>query len=106
MNTAAQPFTHTPRPPQTPVTHPEQRWYSRGPDGHRLRWLCRGALVNVSANQDDATANLDITHYADSGSASVRLDLTPAALRELARCFIDAAADIERGHPSHKEVQA
>lgn len=97
------PFTHTPRPAIVPDSHPTQRYF--GADSHK-------AICGIPNNhgRHDATAKVGVERIGhmpgaarlsvdswviEGTSFSTTIKLSPAQLRELARCLIDAAADIE-----------
>lgn len=97
------PFTHTPRPAIVPDSHPTQRYF--GADSHK-------AICGIPNNhgRHDATAKVGVERIGHMpGAAQLSVDSLPidgaafsftvtlraAQLRELARCLIDAAADIE-----------
>lgn len=97
------PFTHTPRPAIVPDSHPTQRYF--GADSHT-------ATCGIPNNhgRHDATATVGVERIGHMpGAARLSVDsltikgdrfaftftLRAAQLRELARCLIDAAADIE-----------
>ena len=99
----AEPFTHTPRPALVPDSHPTQRYF--GADSHT-------ATCGIPNNhgRHDATATVGVERIGHMpGAARLAVDsmpiegakfafavtLCPEQLRELARCLIDAAADIE-----------
>ena len=99
----AAPFTHTPRPALVPDSHPTQRYF--GADSHTA--TC--GIPNNSGRCDatatvgverighmPGAARLSVDSWVIEGmSFSTTIKLSPAQLRELARCLIDAAADIE-----------
>lgn len=99
----AEPFTHTPRLAYVPESYREQRYY--GADSHAA--TC--GTPNNSGHRD-ATARVSVERIGHMpGAARLAVDsaviegaqfafaitLRPDQLRELARCLIDAAADIE-----------
>ena len=99
----AAPFTHTPRPAIVPDSRPDQRYF--GADSHTA--TC--GIPNNSGRRD-ATATVGVERIGHMpGAARLAVDsmpidgakfaftvaLRPDQLRELARCLIDAAADIE-----------
>lgn len=99
----AEPFTHTPRPAYVPESYREQRYF--GADSHAA--TC--GVPNNSGDRD-ATARVSVVRIGRMpGAARLSVDsmlidgakfvfavtLRPDQLRELARCLIDAAADIE-----------
>ena len=96
-------FTHTPRPAYVPEGYREQRYF--GADRHAA--TC--GMPNNSGHRD-ATARVSVErigHMPGAARLAVRstriegaefafaITLRPDQLRELARCLIDAAADIE-----------
>ena len=100
----AEPFTHTPRPAYVPESYREQRYF--GADSHAA--TC--GMPNNSGDRD-ATARVSVERIGHMpGAARLAVDsmpidgakfaftvtLRPDQLRELARCLIDAAADIEQ----------
>ena len=99
----AAPFTHTPRPAIVPDSRPDQRYF--GADSHTA--TC--GIPNNSGRRDatatvgverighmPGAARLSVDSWVIEGmSFSTTIKLSPAQLRELARCLIDAAADIE-----------
>lgn len=93
-------FHHTPRAPQTSADYPGQRWYSRGPDRHRINGPGADIQVNVVSDRGRWDAELIITQYSPNGNTRMGAVLHPESLRELARCLVDAATDIERGTPA------
>lgn len=99
----AERFTHTPRPAYVPESYREQRYF--GANSHAA--TC--GIPNNSGDRD-ATARLSVERIGHMpGAARLSVDsmpiegakfeftvtLRPDQLRELARCLIDAAADIE-----------
>lgn len=99
----AEPFTHTPRPAYVPESYREQRYF--GADSH-------AATCGVPNNSggSDATAKVSVERIGhmpgaarlavnsmpiDGAKFAFAVTLRPDQLRELARCLIDAAADIE-----------
>ena len=99
----AQTFTHAPRPATVPDNYPTQRYF--GADSH-------SATCGIPNNhgRHDATARVSVERIGHMpGAARLAVDsmpieganfafnvmLRPDQLRELARCLIDAAADIE-----------
>ncbi len=99
----AEPFTHTPRPAIVRDSRTDQRYF--GADG---RMATCGIKNNNSLS--DATASVGVERvghqpgaarlWVDSWviegmSSSTTIKLRPDQLRELARCLIDAAADID-----------
>jgi hypothetical protein len=93
---APQPFTHAPRPPVIPKERESsrQRRYGRS---DFVSYMGIGAastgLVSVFRFASDEVAEIIIRTYHDQ--CIVKTALPPRDLRELARCLIDAAADIE-----------
>lgn len=96
------PWTHTPRRPREPQPgHEDQHWFDSArnyivstaltpysDDGARvMRWATRD-VANLRLNVETGTM-----------SAELSMDLTPAALRELAQRLLDAAHDIDT-HPA------
>lgn len=99
----AEPFTHTPRPAHVPESYREQRYF--GADSN----AATSGIPNNSGYRD-ATARVSVERIGHMpGAARLSVDsmlidgaefafnvtLRPDQLRELARCLIDAAADIE-----------
>ena len=99
----AEPFTHTPRPAYVSESYRNQRYF--GADSHTA--TC--GIPNNNGRQD-ATATVGVERMGHMpGAAQLAVDsmpiegakfafavmLRPDQLRELARCLIDAAADIE-----------
>ena len=99
----AAPFTHTPRPAIVPDSRPDQRYF--GADS--LTAMC--GIKNTNS-RFDTTASVGVERIGHMpGAARLAVDsmpiegakfafdvtLCPDQLRELARCLIDAAADIE-----------
>ena len=99
----AAPFTHTPRPALVTDSHPTQRYF--GADSYTA--MC--GIPNNSGSRD-STATVGVERIGHMpGAARLAVDslpiegakfsfavtLRPDQLRELARCLIDAAADIE-----------
>ena len=94
----AAPFTHTPRPAIVPDSRPDQRYF--GADS--LTAMC--GIKNTNS-RFDTTASVGVERIGhmpgaarlsiEGMSFSATIKLNPAQLRELARCLIDAAADIE-----------
>ena len=97
------PFTHTPRPALVPDSHPTQRYF--GADSHTA--TCG---IPNNCGRCDATATVGVERIGhmpgaarlsvdswviEGTSFSTTIKLSPSQLRELARCLIDAAADIE-----------
>lgn len=97
------PFTHTPRPAIVPDSHPDQRYF--GADSHTA--TC--GIPNNNGHRD-ATATVGVERIGhmpgaarlsvesltiDGAAFSFTVTLRPDQLRELSRCLIDAAADIE-----------
>ena len=99
----AAPFTHTPRPALVTDSHPTQRYF--GADSHTA--TC--GIPNNSGSRDSTAtvgverighmpgaARLSVDSWVIEGTSfSTTIKLSPSQLRELARCLIDAAADIE-----------
>lgn len=88
----ATPFTHTPRPPRLGETYSHQRYYGDLVDSSAPHFM---GYARVYRNNGDACAEVSLRLIHERASAEMRLDLPPDALRELARCLIDAAVDIE-----------
>ena len=100
------PFTHTPRPAIAvrSASRPDQRYF--GADS--LTAMC--GIKNTNSRFDTTAsvgverighmpgaARLSIDSWVIEGTSfSATIKLRPAQLRELARCLIDAAADIEQ----------
>ena len=99
----AAPFTHTPRPALVTDSHPTQRYF--GAD----RYTATCGIPN-NCGRRDATATVGVERIGhmpgaarlavdslpiDGADFSFTVTLRPDQLRELARCLIDAAADIE-----------
>ena len=99
----AAPFTHTPRPALVTDRHPTQRYF-----GADIRAATRGIRNNSGGS--DATATVSVERIGrmpgaarlavdsmliDGATFAFTVTLRPDQLRELARCLIDAAADIE-----------
>lgn len=99
----AEPFIHTPRPAYVPNSYPDQRYC--GADS----CVATCGMPNNSGDRD-ATARVSVARIGHMpGAARLAVDSTliegaqfafavtlrPDQLRELARCLIDAAADIE-----------
>ena len=87
------PFVHTPRPAQASETYRDQRYF-----GGRIEnaAACASACARVYRRRGDAGAEVSLATFGINGlRAEMAVDLPPSALRELARCLIDAAADIE-----------
>ena len=97
------PFTHTPRPAIVPDSHPTRRYF--GEDRHTV--MC--GIAN-NHGRHDATATVGVERIGhmpgaaqpavdsltiEGAAFSFTVTLRPDQLRELARCLIDAAADIE-----------
>lgn len=96
------PFTHTPRPAWVPEgEHANQRRYGRTLDAAYDGVLdpsgqCRASVFRVAGA---LRAEVRVTLYSALGKAEAMLPLAAPALRELARCLIDAAHDIDGGQP-------
>lgn len=91
-------FVHEPRPPVRPSRDPASGYRLYRSDGDVVI-TDRDATfeINVQGNPTYGHANLNMRNTLDQWSgASVSVALRPDALRELARCLIDAAADIEQ----------
>lgn len=101
--TAAGTFTHTPRPAIVPDSRPDERYF--GADS-----LTETCGIKNNNGRSDATASVGVERIGhmpgaarlsvdswviEGTSFSTTIKLSPAQLRELARCLIDAAADIE-----------
>ena len=99
----AEPFTHTPRPAYVAESYRDQRYF--GADSHAATCGIRN-----NSGVSDATATVSVERIGHMpGAARLAVDsmpidgakfaftvtLRPDQLRELARCLIDAAADIE-----------
>lgn len=99
----AERFTHTPRPAYVPESYRDQRYF--GADSH----VATCGMSNNSGDRD-ATARVRVERMGHTpGAARLSVDSMPIEgakfafavtlrldqLRELARCLIDAAADIE-----------
>lgn len=101
MNTTPQggpavaPFTHTPRPAVagSEAQFAQQRRYGAGAEAayRGVDSADRRCQVNLFRLLPDGTAELRL----ESAHGRMYAPFTPEALRELARCLIDAAADIE-----------
>jgi hypothetical protein len=88
------PFTHTPRPPYVPAEKSDAFDFRYcADDGRVLKvvWGNDGEMITVSRYQEDCCAAVEIS----LSNVTMRLNLGVDNLRELARCLIDAAADIE-----------
>lgn len=88
----ATPFTHTPRPPRLGETYAYQRYF-----GDRVESSAPDLIsyARVYRKNGDTCAEVSLRTISERSGAELRIDLPPAALRELARCLIDGAADIE-----------
>ena len=96
-------FTHTPRPAIVPDSRPDQRYF--GADSltatcgikNTNRLFDTTASVGVERiGHMPGAARLSVDSWVIEGTSfSTTIKLSPAQLRELARCLIDAAADIE-----------
>lgn len=99
----AEPFTHTPRPAYVAESYVDERYF-----GADIRAATRGIRNNSGGS--DATATVSVERIGRMpGAARLAVDSMPIGgakfsftvtlrrdqLRELARCLIDAAADIE-----------
>lgn len=91
--TKATPFEHSPRPALVSEDYRLQRYY-----GYSSPLAINGLLAPDSEHRvrlfrwrGEDVARLEL--FVPSGQMRVALDV--AALRELARCLIDAAADLE-----------
>ena len=100
-------FTHTPRPAIVPVSHPSQRYFGENSHDATCGILNNRGVHDATASvyvtrighMPDA-ASLEVTSYCiDSASFSFSVKLRADQLRELARCLLDAASDIE-AHPA------
>lgn len=87
-------FMHSPRAPIVPAGYPNQRWFAPA-GGPRSVRLADCSLLMLHANAGEAEAILGVDGGSESVAVSCRVRLAPAALRELARCCIDAAAALE-----------
>ena len=88
------------RPAIISATHPKQRYFGASREAAEVDLADRrGAAVGrarVFRFADDDFARVQIQLGQGSTAVGVvELDMAPAAMRELARCLIDAAADIE-----------
>jgi hypothetical protein len=93
-------FLHYPRPPGIPGAMPNRRDYLNHNTGHPTP----STYLNSACDEMEAFPALAIERVAPRTKAELRLSvehgfmsmqLTPKALRELARMCIDAAHDIE-----------
>lgn len=99
----AEPFTHTPRPAYVAESYRDQRYF--GADSHAATCGIRN-----NSGGSDATATVSVERIGrmpgaarlavdsmliDGATFAFTVTLRPDQLRELARCLIDAAADIE-----------
>ncbi len=93
---------HSPRAPYVPteLPHRYQRWF-RGEKGSPYemgvfpavdRW---GALAEVYRDSEKDVAELRMRVHHGPSDFRAEIELEPAALRETARCLLDAAHDIE-----------
>lgn len=89
------PFTHEPRAPHCPASHPDQRYFcdASGVDTYESRWI--GGMVRVYRNAARDVADVDIRATAGRVDVQAGASLTPAELRELAHRLLDAAHDLE-----------
>lgn len=88
-------FTHTPRAPEIPAAHPDQRYYcGAGTD----RWVANTARVYRIVG--DETANVSLRTAYGKSYAEIYGYLTAAELRDLAGRMLDAAHDLETAHPA------
>lgn len=95
------PFTHTPRPAIAEARYADQRYFGTDHTTAVLG-IKNGApadftaAVTVLRFERSKYAHVEInTGYIEGARFSANVSLPPDALRELARCLIDAAADIE-----------
>jgi len=97
-----QPFTHWPRPPDIPPSteFEDQRRYGASNWVSHNGQLGNGCITHVTVFRrvPDRTAAIttsiiDPVSFERIGTMAAHME--PEALRELARCLIDAAADIE-----------
>jgi len=98
-------FTHKPRAPLVLQEHEEQRHYTHdGKNGTGIKGIA-GNFKNCVASTDARLSRLADQHHVSLGISTcfgngegviqyIRLDAN--GLRELARCLIDAAHDIEK----------
>lgn len=106
------PFTHTPRPAVADASGPYayQRRFGRSKwEAHR-GVLCAGdhysaASVFRSAADGVAELRVEVGFLPSGGSAELRMQLGAAGLRELARCLIDAAHDLDTLPATAKAAQ-
>lgn len=96
--TTPEEFRHTIRPAHVPETNARQRYFGES-EQLGMRGVCSvvgtcAASVMRYCGYAYAQVQVDIIDAPD-GEASLRVNLAPDALRELARCLLDAAADIE-----------
>ena len=101
MSAPSTTFTHTPRPARMPASHPSQRYFGADLDTgvlglHTAAQQPHTASVTVLRHAPERTAQVEINSgHLPGAYFNVHAELAPDALRELARCLIDAAADIE-----------
>ena len=99
----AEPFTHTPRAAYVARGYRDQRYF--GADSHAAT---RGIQNNSGVSDTTATVSVERigrmpgaarlavdSMLIEGAKFSFAVKLSPDQLRELARCLIDAAADIE-----------
>ena len=89
-------FTHAPRPGQRSTIHPRMVGFGDS-DLPAVEGVINSTLVRVARWDWQGTAELRLdTALLEGSHFSARVDLPPAALRELASRLIDAAHDIEQ----------
>ena len=95
-------YQHAARAPIVPANHPDQRRYGADVDAaydgvpDALGAHVCAATVCRMAGKRFAALEIQLG-FGHSRRATVEIDLDADGLRELARCLLDAAHDIERG---------
>lgn len=88
-------FTHEPRAPYCPASHPDQRYFcdGSGRDDYDARWI--SSMVRVYRNAARDVVDVDIRCSTGRVSVEASASLNPTELRELAQRLLDAAHDLE-----------
>ncbi len=91
-------FVHQPRPAHVSGEHPKQRRFGATLGAARIGMPDRTGTWRLSVLRyaTDQLAELRLSTTA-AASVHIGVEMTPDAMRELARCLIDAAAEIDGG---------
>lgn len=94
--TKAYPFLHVPRPARVPNEYRRQRYYGANETQAIIGQKNCGGTVRVRVlATEPGQVGIEIDSMSDGLRATIAVSLGAEALLEVARCLIDAAADIE-----------